>query len=64
MVKIGIASSVFSGFFFIAPLVMILLTFALTAKDKDDAITIETGLLIGVACILGVCCVLGKAGSN
>ena len=64
VVKIGIASLVFSSFFFISPLVMILLTFALTAKDKDDAITIETGLLIGVACILGVCCVLGKANSD
>ncbi len=37
-----------------------------TAKNEDDAATIGTGLLIGVACILGVCVIyaLGKANSN
>ncbi len=55
VLSIGIASAVFSGFFFIAPIAMILLTFLLMAKNKEDAETIGFGLLIGIFGVFYVC---------
>ena len=59
--NISIASAVFSGFFFLAAIVMILLTFCLTARNKEDATAIGTGLLAGVACVGIFCAALAKA---
>ena len=53
--NISIVSAVFSSFFFLAAIVMILLTFCVTARNKEDAAALGTGLLIGVACV-GIFC--------
>ncbi len=59
--NISIASAVFCSFFFLASIVMILLTFCLTARNKEDATAIGTGLLVGLGSIVVCCVALSKA---